>query len=175
MELRKLEMKDALLMLEWMHDESIVGNLQTNFIGKTLEDCENFIKDSEDESCDLHLAIALDDGTYMGTVSLKHIEGHFAEFAIVVRKAAMGKGYSQFGMKKMIQIGFEKFGLKQIYWCVNPQNKRACRFYDKQGYERVDIMKDDELLREVAKGGYKPRQISSYCWYRISSLGETKR
>ena len=32
MRLRNLELKDAPLMLEWMHDESVVGKLKGNFI-----------------------------------------------------------------------------------------------------------------------------------------------
>ena len=44
MNLRKLEIKDAPLMLEWMHDKSVVEDLRTNFLTKTIEDCENFIK-----------------------------------------------------------------------------------------------------------------------------------
>ncbi len=29
-------------------------------------------------------------------------------------------------------------GLNCIYWCINPANQRAVRFYDKSGYCRVD-------------------------------------
>ena len=38
MHLRRLELKDAPLMLEWMHDTSVVGLLRTNFASKTIED-----------------------------------------------------------------------------------------------------------------------------------------
>ncbi len=48
MYLRKLEMKDAPLMLEWMHDPSVVEKLHTNFAEKTLADAEGFISWSRD-------------------------------------------------------------------------------------------------------------------------------
>ena len=44
MNLRKLELKDAPLMLEWMHDPDVVQNMQADFAHKTLSDCENFIR-----------------------------------------------------------------------------------------------------------------------------------
>ena len=39
MSLRKLELRDAEFMLEWMHGISVVGNLQGNFLEKTISDC----------------------------------------------------------------------------------------------------------------------------------------
>lgn len=73
MYLRALQEKDAPLMLEWMHDPSVVGHLGTNFMEKTLADCQSFIAWAQTAENDLHLAVADDDDTYMGTVSLKHI------------------------------------------------------------------------------------------------------
>lgn len=39
MKLRKLELKDADLMLEWMHSQDVVKMLAQNFENKTMEDC----------------------------------------------------------------------------------------------------------------------------------------
>lgn len=138
MKLRKLQQTDAPLMLAWMHDESVVAHLGTNFREKTLKDCEDFIRWAETAPDDLHLAIADDTDTYMGTVSLKHIdrEGRTAEFAITVRAQAMGKGYARFGMQEILRRGIA-MGLDAIYWCVSPENARAVRFYDKSGYCRI--------------------------------------
>ena len=101
MRLRNLELKDAPLMLEWMHDKSVVKDMQADFLSKTLEDCYIFILSSKDTQKNLHLAIVAETDEYMGTVSLKNIEEDKAEFAITVRKNAMGKGYALFGMKKL--------------------------------------------------------------------------
>lgn len=142
MYLRRLELKDAQLMLSWMHDKSVVGNLYTNFVSKTLSDCENFIKSSQVVTDNIHLAIASDEDEYMGTVSLKNIDktNKSAEFAITVRKEAMGRGYSWFGMKSIIEKAFSEYELESIYWCVSKKNKRAVRFYDKHNFhEALDI------------------------------------
>ena len=84
MRLRKLELKDAPLMLEWMHDETVVKDMQADFSSKTLEDCNHFILSSKDTRKNLHLAIVDENDEYMGTVSLKNIEEDKAEFAITV-------------------------------------------------------------------------------------------
>ena len=66
MKLRKLELKDAPLMLEWMHDDDVVQNMKTNFKIKTLEDCEQFINESKVNNANLHLAIVDEFDEYMG-------------------------------------------------------------------------------------------------------------
>ena len=140
MHLRKLELKDAPLMLSWMHDDSVTVKLRTNFASKTIYDCEAFIRSSWEEGESLHYAIASDEDEYMGTVSLKHIEEASAEFAITVRAEAMGRGYSWFGMEEIIKKAFDELGLDSVYWCVSRDNIRAVRFYDKHNFhEVVDI------------------------------------
>ena len=142
MYLRKLELKDAPLMLAWMHDKSVTEKLHADFASKTMDDAEDFIKSSWDNKNDLHLAIASDSDEYMGTVSLKHIEDGSAEFAITVRAESMGKGYSWFGMESIIEKAFEDLGLECVYWCVSKDNPRAVRFYDKHNFhEALDIPK----------------------------------
>ena len=161
MELRKLKPEDAPLMLEWMHDERVTHDLQTDFASKTMDDALSFINNSLTDKENLNLAIVNDDDEYMGTVSLKHIDGISAEFAITVRTAAMGKGYSIFAMKEIIRIAHDEYGLQYVYWCVSPDNKRAVRFYDKNGFERIG---SDKLQ---IRGSYTPEQIASYYWYIV--------
>lgn len=138
MYLRKLKLKDAELMLEWMHDEEVVKNLYTNFSSKTIDDCICFINYKSENN--IHLAIADDADEYMGTVSLKNInyDEKNAEFAITIRRCAQGKGVSAQAMKEILAIGFNKYKLENIYWCVNKNNLRAVRFYDKNNYRRCN-------------------------------------
>ena len=163
MKLRDLKSEDAPLMLEWMHDADCVGKLQSDFMSKTLDDCYNFIRYAQAPKDDLHLAIADDDGTYMGTVSLKHIDlsEKRAEFAIAIRRCAMGKGISRAAMTAILEKGLEEMGLKEIYWCVSPENKRAVKFYDKNGYPRIQA-------NAIDAAHYTPEQIRSYIWYAVT-------
>lgn len=163
MKLRKLQLKDAPLMLEWMHDESIISGLQREkFMNKTLQDCEDFIYSCQEDSNNLHLAIVDDDDDYMGTVSLKNITQSDAEFAITVRSIAQGKGFAQFGMKEIIRIGNEEMNLRNIYWCVRRDNPRAIRFYDKNNYKRMDVRRANTF---VGGGVYTTIQMENFYWY----------
>jgi diamine N-acetyltransferase len=161
MKLRKLQAEDAPFMLEWMHDDSVVHDLRTNFAVKTLEDCISFIKMAQDTNENLHLAIVDENDTYMGTVSLKHITKTSAEFGITVRKCAMGKGFSKFAMQHIIETGFKQLGLQKIYWCVAPENHRAVRFYDKNKFDRC-------LAPAEAQNFYTSEEITHYIWYAVT-------
>jgi len=161
MKLRNLEIKDAPLMLEWMHDESVVEKLRGKFAEKTIKDCETFIRESENKEQDIHLAVVSDEDEYMGTVSLKNINrvNNSAEFAIIVRKTAMGRGYSWCGMEEIIRLAFEKYGLDSVYWCVSRTNERAVRFYDKHNFhETVDV--SDKILERY-------RGMDNLKWYTV--------
>jgi hypothetical protein len=149
-------------MLEWMHDTEVVGNLATDFSSKTIKDCESFILYSLESLYDLHLAIASESDEYMGTVSLKYInnEKSHAEFGITVRKKAMGKGYSSYGMQEIFKLAYEKLDLRKIYWCVSSENERASRFYHKHTYQNeVDI--PYSILERY-------NDISNLEWYSVS-------
>lgn len=159
MYLRKLDLKDAPLMLEWMHDEDVVGFLKTDFMSKNINDAEGFIENSWKEEKNINLAIVSDDDEYMGTVSLKNIEDSSGEFAITVRSSAMGRGYSWFGMKSIIEKAFNEMNLESIYWCVSRKNKRAVRFYDKHNFhEALDI--PSKILDRYSK-------IKDLKWYSV--------
>lgn len=160
MNLRKINTEDTPFMLEWMHDDSVVHDLKTDFATKTLEDCKAFIKMAQDTKENLHLAIVDDNDTYMGTVSLKHITKTSAEFGITVRKCAMSKGFSKFAMQHIIEKGFKQLGLQKIYWCVAPENQRAVKFYDKNKFDRC-------LAPVEAQNSYTTEEIAHYLWYEV--------
>ena len=159
MRLRQLQLKDAPLMLEWMHDPDVVKFMHADFASKTLTDCERFIQAAKSSAENLHYAVVNDEDEYMGTVSLKHIKNRKAEFAITVRACAMGKDYAQFAMESIIRKGFSELRLDEIYWCVAPENARALRFYDKNGYKRCDPSDFD--LR------YTAEEIKKMKWYCV--------
>ena len=165
MMLRNLKEKDAPLMLEWMHDEDVVHFLKADFAHKTISDCNHFINSASDHTENFHMAVVDEQDTYMGTVSLKNIHDGSAEFAIIMRKIAMGRGFAAEAMKGIIAKGFDELKLQSVYWCVSPDNKRAVRFYDKNGYSRVD----PSALDIPNRGGYNAEEISYYIWYKMES------
>ena len=163
MKLRKLKISDAEDMLEWMHDKELCEHMYADFSSKSLDDCLRFIESSSASPNFVHFAIADDADNYMGTVSLKNIqfdEG-VAEFGIVVRRCAMGKGYSQYGMREIIKYGFDKLGLNCIVWCVSKFNLRANKFYTKNNYP---------LITERVPASIKEKYagVDNLVWYGIN-------
>lgn len=161
--LRKLKHSDALRMLEWMHDPEVVDKLRADFYSKTLKDCYAFIDNSRDAK-NLHLAISDDNDSYLGTVSLKNMSNDSAEFAIAICRDVMGTGCAIAAMRKILDMGFSEYGLHNIYWCVARDNKRAIRFYDKNGFKRIDT----HVIGDIK--GYTDKQIASFEWFSVSSL-----
>lgn len=157
MKLRKLQVKDAPFMLEWMHDIKVVQYLRGDFPNKTEDDCLGFINKAQDETENIHLAIVNDHDEYMGTVSLKNIRKSTAEFGIALRTCAIGKGYATFAMKEILEYGYRERGIAIVHWCVDQGNLRAIRFYEKQGYQRCDA--PEQTFR------YSEEEKHKYIWY----------
>ncbi len=162
--LRKLEQKDAPFMFEWMHNQGITSGLMKDFGSMTIEHCRNFIEESKSQKNDIHLAIADADDEYMGTVSLKHIKNGCAEFAIVVREKAQGKGYAMDGMHQIVEYGLNVLGLNEIYWNVLRTNKRAVRFYEKNRYKRI-VMTYEEQLQKGCH--YTEEDMQKFDWFQV--------
>ena len=81
--LRKLQLKDVPLMLEWMHDEEAKHIFQNNFAEIDDVAAKKFVENSfrEDQQ---HFAIVDDqDDVYLGTISLKNIDLKNKFYAIV--------------------------------------------------------------------------------------------
>lgn len=163
MKLRKLQLKDAELMLEWMHSKNVVEMLAQNFENKTIEDCKQFIMNAnEDESTFLHRAICNDEDEYLGTVSLKHInmQDKNAEYAISMRETAMGTGASLYGTQEIVNYAFQELHLEKVYLNVITENVRAKKFYAKAGFQYEGIAKKHIMIQG------KLRDLEWYAIYK---------
>lgn len=145
MYLRRLKEKDAELMLEWMHDQDVIENMAADFMHMTIEDCLQFIKNSnEDENITLNRAICTEQDEYLGTVSLKNISNidNNAEYAIILRTSAMGSGAAKVATMEILKIAFEELKLHKVYLNVRSGNIRAQKFYNKIGFRNEGTFKD---------------------------------
>ena len=137
--LRPLEKKDAPLMLEWQQDPSIMCFFRFDTSHASLATCEAFIAGADrDPSC-RHYAIADEDDTYLGTISLKHIDplGGCAEYAICTRQCAHGTGAALQATQALLRIAFEELELQRVYLNSLEENGRANAFYRKAGFRFV--------------------------------------
>lgn len=135
--LRPLQEKDAVRMLEWLHDRAVTNYLQLNGSEATIEDALRFIREAQKEDTNLHRAVVDASDTYLGTVSLKHMaaETREAEYAIAMHASAMGTGAAFAATQGILKTAFCTLGLQRIYLNVLEENRRAVRFYDKCGFQ----------------------------------------
>lgn len=159
-ELRKLKKKDAPLMLEWMQDKEINSCFRFNAQSMTIEKVYSFIEKAQDISMDMHLAIINEEDEYLGTISLKEIDliNHIAEYAISMRKCAIGNGIARIATEKLLDKAFNEIRLNKVYLNVLSDNIRAIKFYEKLGFRFEGEFKDHLFI----KGQYK-----SIKWYSI--------
>ena len=134
--LRKLKKEDAPLMLEWMHDPEVADNFRVDFGSVTMEQAEEFIKNSFTDR-NQHFAIMDENDSYVGTISLKNIDttAGEAEYAIVTRRASQGKGYAHLATEELIGYAFDTLKLNRVYLNVLKENQKANHFYRKNGFE----------------------------------------
>lgn len=158
--LRPLQQKDAPHMLEWMHDERVNRYFQFDFASMTEEDALRFIGEAQDFSQSVHLAIAGDDDVYLGTVSLKHIDpiARCAEFAIVLRSCAQGRGAGMAAVRAILDRAFGQLALHCVYLNVLSDNKPAVSLYEKAGFIYEGTFRDALVLHGERK---------SIRWYRM--------
>lgn len=161
-------------MLEWMHDAEISSCFEKNFSSMSLLDCTEFIRQSWSDDKNLHLAAVDQYDEYMGTVSLKNIheQNGWAEFAISMRRNAMGTGMAHSAMEDVIHVGKERYNLTHIYWNVLKSNARAIRFYEKNGFKKADESELNVILNICHIDGWGGVGIREFLirryWYCIS-------
>lgn len=163
LKIRKLKEKDAPLMLEWMHDPDVVAGMRKDFSSFTIDHCLNFIAGAQADGTAVHRAVVNEEDEYLGTVSVRDIDKQLGcgEFAITVRRKAMGTGAAIFGMREILNEALNELGLNKIYWCVSAGNPRAVRFYRKNRFTEV---KEGRVPDYLTKGYGKGNDLLWFCY-----------
>ena len=140
--LRELKIKDAPLMLEWMHDPKIQKSFKKDMLGAKLEDTEKFIESASvskelSTGDSVHMAIVDENDEYLGTISLKDIDfdNKTAEYAITTRAKVHGKGVAFKATGLILEKAFEELGLHRVYLNVFSNNVAAIKLYEKSGFK----------------------------------------
>lgn len=158
--LRKLQLTDAEIMLDWMKNPDIYQYMQYDPIQQNLEKCRAFIRNSWTDEDNLHYAITNEQQEYLGTVSLKNIDrkNSNAELAIVLCPKAMGKGIAATAFHAIIHKAFEEQKLNKVYLYVRSDNERAVSFY------RKNKLTDEGCFKEHLRIGDEYKDI---IWFSL--------
>ncbi|MBR4473382.1 MAG: UDP-4-amino-4,6-dideoxy-N-acetyl-beta-L-altrosamine N-acetyltransferase [Oscillospiraceae bacterium] len=88
-------------------------------------------------------------GKDVGTVYIKDIDNrnHKAEYGVFIgEKDAAGRGTGTIVAKAMIAFSFEKLHLHRLYLQVHADNTRAIRCYERAGFSKEALLKDDVFV-----------------------------
>lgn len=159
--LRKLEMKDAEGMLEWMSEPNIRCLFRFSDEAIKKKNITKFIQMSQNDLVNKHYAIINDKDGYLGTISLKNIDmlNYKAEYAIATRSCVHGNGIAKMATEEIFKIGFQDLNLNKIYLNVIKPNTRAVNFYEKMGFVKEGAFRKDIYMNSF---GYV-----DLLWYSI--------
>ncbi len=148
--LRDLKEKDVDFMLEWMHDDEINKYFIFDAKNTTRQKALDFITNSKQKDINANFAIVDTNDEYLGTISLKAInnKNKNAEYAISMRKIAIGTGAAKIATQKILQFAFEELNLNKVYLNVLSDNTRAIKFYEKMGF-----VFEGEFINHIVKNG----------------------
>ncbi len=149
--LRELREKDAIYMLEWMHDPQIQKCFQKNMFAITIDEAKNFCNNSKlNMNTSVHLAVVDELDEYLGTVSLKKIDliNLTAEYAIVIRTKVHGSGVAYEATRLILEKAFAEIKLHCVYLYVFSNNTRAIKFYERFGFKYEGELRNRVLVSE---------------------------
>lgn len=151
--LRQLDIKDAPAMQSCLNDKE---NTQYMLVGEktfSLQDCEDFVKNSSSDQNNVHLAIVDENNEWVGTISLKHIDREVgqAEYAIITAKEVHGKGYAYKATMELLDYAFSSLKLQRVYLNVTSDNLRAINFYKRCGFVHEGTFRKAILIKGVLK------------------------
>lgn len=154
--LRRLQRKDCMGMIEWMHDTEISRYFRDDMLNKTEEDVLKFIDQADIiplNEKSVHYAIVEETDQYLGTISLKaiNLKDRNAEYAISLRKGAQGRGVGYAATRELLDVAFNKLELEKVYLNVLSDNKRAIQLYEKCGFVLEGEFRNHLYLREQYK------------------------
>ena len=147
--LRLMTYDDTDLIVQWRNSDSV----RKNFIYQALftkESHENWIR-TKVETGDVVQMIICEAGTDkpVGSVYVRDIDHTHqkAEYGIFIGEdSARGKGYGTATAKLMIKYCFEELKLHRLFLRVYADNIQAIRSYEKAGFEREALLRDDVCI-----------------------------
>ncbi len=87
-------------------------------------------------------------GKYLGQCALFMIDqvSRKAELAIVLMPEHLGKGVGGEALGLLLDFGFRQANLNRIWLSVNAGNARAIRVYERAGFSREGVMRQDRYI-----------------------------
>lgn len=148
--LRPLSLSDTGNIVKWRNDPAVKRNLYTQAELKPDQHITYFEKNVKSGKCAQFIIVADENGiqTDIGTIFIKNIDNdnHNGEYGIFIGEATgRGKGYARLATEEILKYGFEELKLHRIFLTVMVDNIPAIKTYERVGFVREGIMRDEYL------------------------------
>lgn len=147
--LRPMTGNDTDLIVKWRNSDAV----RLNFIYQepfTREGHENWIRNMVDTGKVVQMIICeTEDDTPLGSVYIRDIDRQHnkAEYGIFIgEESARGRGIGTAAANLMLEYCFREEKLHRVYLRAFASNARAIRSYEKAGFVREGLLRDDVCI-----------------------------
>ena len=153
--IRAYEKSDLDAVMAWVNDEEVTRNLGGGPISFPMSRAqeEKFLDLAAGSGADptnKHFAIeTLADRKYIGGIDVRGINWMYrhAEIGIAIGdKNYWSRGYGTDAMHIIMRMGFDVMGLHRMWLTVLAFNARGIRCYEKCGFSREGVKRDDRFI-----------------------------
>jgi diamine N-acetyltransferase len=148
--LRAWREDDIAMLMRLRNDVALQTQLMTQPRPNSRERVSQWLKDwSERIDGVFFVVAAADDDHVLGYVQLANMDVMHgrADLGICLDPAVHGRGVADQTMELLQSYGIQVFGLRKILLQVLSRNLRAIAFYEKQGFERVGVLREHAFLQ----------------------------
>jgi RimJ/RimL family protein N-acetyltransferase len=160
--IRAYEKSDLDAVMAWVNDEEVTRNLgggPLSFpVSRAQEEqfLETAMHSGANATNKMFAIETLAERRYIGGIDLRGIDwlDRHAEIGIAIGdKSCWSKGYGTDAMRVIMRMGFETMGLNRLWLKVLAFNERGIHCYQKCGFRREGVLREDRLVGGVYYDG----------------------
>ena len=156
--LRAYEKSDLDAVMKWVNDEEVTDLLGGEMLGYPVSSlAEARFIDAAASPSDRQknfVIETLSKPKYVGGISFNVIDWrnrHAGVGIVIGDKSLWGKGYGTDAMRILMRLGFDKMNLHRIWLQVHEYNTRAIASYEKCGFKREGVLRQEHFAREISR------------------------